>query len=170
MSAHIHITQHLCTIHNIVGIKGNTEWIIHMGIMFSRWKFRNYQCCWLIKPQDILKTIKWMECWSVWVASEECTLSMANKNLIRKTSNDEIQVLTSEQGVQFLGISRCIAHHNPFGTICGDDHVQIIRCGNLTIRRSEKSAPIKNIWVMWAWGIEWTDSKKDTKRRMDWVD
>ena len=87
----------------------------------------------------------WMECWSVWVASEECTLSMVNKNLTRKTSNDEIQVLTSEQGMQFLGTSRGIAHHNPFETICGDDHVQIIRCGNLTIRRSEKSAPIKNV-------------------------
>ena len=99
----------------------------------------------------------WIEFWSVWVASEECTLSMVTKNLIRKTSNDEIQVLTSEQGVQFLGTSRGIAHHNPFGTICGDDHVHIIRCGNLTIRSSEKRAPIKNIWVMLAWGnhINW---------------
>ena len=108
--------------------------------------------------------------WVFGLLSEECTLSMASKNMIRKTSNDEIPVLTSEHGVQFLGTSRGIAHHNPFGTICGHDHVHIIRCGDLTLRSLEKSAPIKNIWVMWAWGIEWTDSKKDTKRRREGVD
>ena len=93
---------------------------------------------------------------------------MVNKNLIRKTSNDEIQVLTSEQGVQFLGTSRGIAHHNPFGTICGDDHVHIIRCGNLTIRSSEKSAPFKNIWVMLAWGNHMNWFKKGHKTANGW--